>query len=360
MSDWPKWVGTLILRRLAPPGGAGGPGPARRWAPSRSEPRRWPRSLKHNRSPAQRDRAEGAAAGQLFNPATNRVEQPGSAGRPEQADSGRCERQRRGQVRRCAEGRTDPDAARVGRAHPRLAAGPWLERDLGNRRDRIDSLMDPLDGVRLPVRPVDGLRGLQSSPGCERSSIGPVDRRRGGARHRSHRPAGHQRRADPVSRVRLDGLRSGDRREDHRHGARRRDPAPDRSTEPMRHAPSTTCSPRNIATERMDVNHAWYGEDFCAIEPQWHGTVPGTFFGITGHGRRSRFACCMCGGPGRGGSHARPCGLTATRSSSSSSPPRSPEPQPPSRATGTASRPRGRGAVRAGASPIPIRISEAS
>jgi steroid delta-isomerase-like uncharacterized protein len=45
----------------------------------------------------------------------------------------------------------------------------------------------------------------------------------------------------------------------------------------------------NIATEGMDVNHAWYGEDFCVIEHQWRGTVPGTFFGITGHGRPLSF-----------------------------------------------------------------------
>lgn len=45
----------------------------------------------------------------------------------------------------------------------------------------------------------------------------------------------------------------------------------------------------NIATERMDVNGAWYGEDFCTIEHQWHGTVPGAFLGIPGHGRGISF-----------------------------------------------------------------------
>ena len=39
----------------------------------------------------------------------------------------------------------------------------------------------------------------------------------------------------------------------------------------------------------MDVNHAKYGEDFCVIEHQWHGTVPGEFMGIPGHGRRISF-----------------------------------------------------------------------
>jgi steroid delta-isomerase-like uncharacterized protein len=46
---------------------------------------------------------------------------------------------------------------------------------------------------------------------------------------------------------------------------------------------------QNIDTERMDVNHARYGDDFCVIEHQWHGTVPGEFLGIAGHGRRISF-----------------------------------------------------------------------
>lgn len=45
----------------------------------------------------------------------------------------------------------------------------------------------------------------------------------------------------------------------------------------------------NITTERMDVNHAWYGEDFCVIEHQWHGTVPGEFLGVPGHGKQISF-----------------------------------------------------------------------
>jgi steroid delta-isomerase-like uncharacterized protein len=43
---------------------------------------------------------------------------------------------------------------------------------------------------------------------------------------------------------------------------------------------------QNIHTEQMDVNHAWYGDDFCVVEHQWTGTVPGEFAGIPGHGRR--------------------------------------------------------------------------
>jgi steroid delta-isomerase-like uncharacterized protein len=43
---------------------------------------------------------------------------------------------------------------------------------------------------------------------------------------------------------------------------------------------------QNISTEGMDLNHAWYGEDFCVMEHQWIGTVDGEFMGIPGHGRR--------------------------------------------------------------------------
>lgn len=45
----------------------------------------------------------------------------------------------------------------------------------------------------------------------------------------------------------------------------------------------------NIKTERMDVNHAWYGDDFCVIEHQWHGAVPGEFLGVPGNGRHISF-----------------------------------------------------------------------
>jgi steroid delta-isomerase-like uncharacterized protein len=45
----------------------------------------------------------------------------------------------------------------------------------------------------------------------------------------------------------------------------------------------------NISTERMDVTNARYGDDFCVIEHQWTGTVPGEFLGIPGNGRRISF-----------------------------------------------------------------------
>ena len=47
-----------------------------------------------------------------------------------------------------------------------------------------------------------------------------LDRDRGDPGHRPHRPAGDQRRADPVPRVHLDGLGPGHRPEDVRHRPR--------------------------------------------------------------------------------------------------------------------------------------------
>jgi steroid delta-isomerase-like uncharacterized protein len=45
----------------------------------------------------------------------------------------------------------------------------------------------------------------------------------------------------------------------------------------------------NVSTEQMDVTNARYGDDFCVIEHQWTGTVPGEFLGIPGNGRRISF-----------------------------------------------------------------------
>jgi steroid delta-isomerase-like uncharacterized protein len=45
----------------------------------------------------------------------------------------------------------------------------------------------------------------------------------------------------------------------------------------------------NFTTERMDVNHAWYGDDFCVTEHQCTGTAIGEVLGIPGHGKRISF-----------------------------------------------------------------------
>ncbi len=46
---------------------------------------------------------------------------------------------------------------------------------------------------------------------------------------------------------------------------------------------------RDISTEEMIPTRSYYGDDFCVVEHQWTGTVPGTFLGIPGHGRRVTF-----------------------------------------------------------------------
>lgn len=46
---------------------------------------------------------------------------------------------------------------------------------------------------------------------------------------------------------------------------------------------------QDIRTERMDLTRGYYGEDFCVTEHHWSGTVPGTFLGIPGNGRRISF-----------------------------------------------------------------------
>ena len=45
----------------------------------------------------------------------------------------------------------------------------------------------------------------------------------------------------------------------------------------------------NIRTETMVPTHSYYGEDFCVIEHDWTGTVPGDFMGVPGNGKRITF-----------------------------------------------------------------------
>jgi ketosteroid isomerase-like protein len=45
----------------------------------------------------------------------------------------------------------------------------------------------------------------------------------------------------------------------------------------------------NMHIEHMDVNHQWYGEDFCVIEHQCHATVSGELMGIPGNNRGISF-----------------------------------------------------------------------
>lgn len=45
----------------------------------------------------------------------------------------------------------------------------------------------------------------------------------------------------------------------------------------------------NIKTEAMVPTHSYYGDEFCVVEHDWTGTVPGEFLGIPGNGRRITF-----------------------------------------------------------------------
>jgi steroid delta-isomerase-like uncharacterized protein len=46
---------------------------------------------------------------------------------------------------------------------------------------------------------------------------------------------------------------------------------------------------QDIQTEKMIPTRRYYGEDFCVMEHEWTGTVPGSFLGIPGHGKRISF-----------------------------------------------------------------------
>ncbi|HWO74076.1 MAG TPA: nuclear transport factor 2 family protein [Dehalococcoidia bacterium] len=46
---------------------------------------------------------------------------------------------------------------------------------------------------------------------------------------------------------------------------------------------------RDIHSEEMKPVRRYYGEDFAVIEHIWTGTVPGTFLGVPGHGKRISF-----------------------------------------------------------------------
>ena len=46
---------------------------------------------------------------------------------------------------------------------------------------------------------------------------------------------------------------------------------------------------QDILTEKMDPVRTYYGDDFCVVEHQWSGTVPGSFLGLPGEGRHITF-----------------------------------------------------------------------
>jgi len=108
---------------------------------------------------------------------------------------------------------------------PGLAAGPRLEPAVRDCRHPLDHRLDPADGVCVPVRAVDGLRGVHPRAHARGVRRHRLDQHGRDPRNRPHRPAGHQRRADPVPRLRLDGRGAGDRHQGVRHRPGRRHPA---------------------------------------------------------------------------------------------------------------------------------------
>ena len=90
-------------------------------------------------------------------------------------------------------------ALRVRRRRLHLPAGPRQRRDLGDPGDRRGDLVDPVDDLRVPVRALDGLRGL----------------------HRHAHPRGVRRdRATPTQAIALGLARTGQARDE--RGARAR------------------------------------------------------------------------------------------------------------------------------------------
>ena len=92
-------------------------------------------------------------------------------------------------------GRPQPDLARRGlrdhRVH--LPVGPRLRDDLGRPRHAVDHPLDPADDLRVPVRPVDGLRGLHDLAHARGLRRDGRHEPRDLARPRPHRQARHER-----------------------------------------------------------------------------------------------------------------------------------------------------------------------
>lgn len=46
---------------------------------------------------------------------------------------------------------------------------------------------------------------------------------------------------------------------------------------------------QDVNTEEMEPVHRYYGTNFAVIEHIWRGTVPGSFLGVPGNGKRIAF-----------------------------------------------------------------------
>ena len=86
--------------------------------------------------------------------------------------------------------------------------GHGSDLDLQRLRDRRDHLLAARADLRVPVRVVDGLRGLHPGPDARGVRRDRRHRRGGDHRARPDRPAGDVRGADPVLRLRRAGLRT--------------------------------------------------------------------------------------------------------------------------------------------------------
>ena len=139
---------------------------------------------------------------------------PAGAGVPLAAAAGEGDRAERAQRRRG-----------LGRAGAGLPARLRLRAAVRHRGDRLAPVLDPADAVRVPVRPLDGLRGLHPQPHAGGVRPHRLHRAGGDPGNRPHRPPGHQRRPDPVPRLHGDGLGPGHGPEDAGHRAGGRDPA---------------------------------------------------------------------------------------------------------------------------------------
>ena len=128
----------------------------------------------------------------------------------------------------------DHPAAEGGAAEPRLArrrvrhrrlhlpAGARERCDLGRAGDRLDHLVDPVDDLRVPLRHLDGLRGVHAHAhprGVRRDGRHAVGRR---ARPRAHGQARHERGCGADARVLLALDRARPRHQAVRDRSRRR------------------------------------------------------------------------------------------------------------------------------------------
>src|SRR6266508_3114320 len=114
--------------------------------------------------------------------------------------------------------------------------------------------------VRVPVRALDGLRGVPAGPHARGLRRHRLDRRRRRPRGGPNGPAGDQRRAHPVPGVRVAGRRPRHRHQDLRHRAGRGHPAGcDRGALPAGPRAGLAAGPLELVAARLGRHHAGCG-----------------------------------------------------------------------------------------------------